>query len=178
MHKDNRLTAENILELLGGTDDTFVETGTYRAVTTLAMSKVFKHVHSIELSETLYDEAKEKCKGVENIQLHHGDSAMVLPTLDLPKPVVFLLDAHACKTKPLVTAQGAFPLWKELEYIGQRPCRDIIIVDDVHAFGKHNERANSPEWIEVTTESIIDAIEIYKPVIDRFEFHDTFVMYV
>lgn len=162
--------------------DIVVETGTYRAVNTLVLSKAFKEVHSIELSKVLYEEAIEKCKDVDNIHLYHGDSSLVIPMLDFESPVYYFLDAHWCLTKPPTTANGYFPLWKELDFIAQRPYSDVIIVDDVHAFENKSREASDPrynnDWDTVTKATILAAVERYKPVLESFEFHDTFVMYV
>jgi hypothetical protein len=175
--------AEGWQELLTMRDlDTVVESGTYRAVNTIKMSGIFKKVHSIELSDILHTEAIEKCRGINNIHLHHGNSAEVLPTLKLDYPVYYFLDAHWCSTKPAVTAKGAFPLWTELEYIAQRPYSDVIIVDDIHAFENGGREASdkryNADWNGVNKESIIAAVEKYKPVLHSFDFHDCFVMHV
>lgn len=162
--------------------DVIVETGTYRAVNTLGMSRLFKEVHSIELSAVLHKEAIEKCKGINNIRLYHGDSSLVLPTLGFQVPVYYFLDAHWCRTKPSDTANGCFPLWKELDFIAQRPYSDVIIVDDVHAFENKSREALDPrynnDWNGVNKKTILAAVEKHKPVIGSFEFADTFVMYV
>lgn len=161
---------------------TIVETGTYRAVNTLVLSGVFKEVHSIELSPELHANALVLCKDLDNVHLYHGDSSIVLPTLEFDEPVYYFLDAHWCLTKPPVTANGNFPLWKELDFIAQRPYADVIIVDDVHAFENKSREASDPrynnDWDVVNKATILAAVEKYKPVLESFEFHDTFVMYV
>ena len=162
--------------------DTVVETGTYRAVNTIKMSGIFKEVHSIELSDILHAEAIEKCKDLDNVTLHHGNSAEVIKTLQFDRPVYYFLDAHWCVTKPAVTANGTFPLWEELDFIAQRPHSDVIIVDDVHAFENKSREASDKryngEWNGVNKETILAAVEKYKPVLKSFEFHDCFVMHV
>lgn len=162
--------------------DIIVETGTYRAINTIKLSEVFKEVHSIELSEVLYKEAIEKCEGIANIHLHHGDSSLVIPTLEFEFPIYYFLDAHWCRTKPPVTANDSFPLWKELDFIAQRPHGDVIIVDDIHAFDNRSREASDPryndDWNGVNIKTILEAVRKHKPVIGSFEFHDCFVMYV
>ena len=172
-------------ELLAMRDfDTVVETGTYRAANTIVMSDVFKEVHSIDMSETLHKEALVKCAEIDNITLHYGNSAKVIPTLQFDYPVYYFLDAHWCRTKPAVTTKGTFPLWEELDFIAQRPHSDVIIVDDVHAFENNSVRARkdnsryNADWNGVNKETILAAVERHKPVIKSFEFHDTFVMHV
>lgn len=162
--------------------DIIVETGTYRSVNTRMMSKVFKEVHSVELSTVLHEAAIEACKDIDNIYLYHGDSSLVIPSLEFEFPIYYFLDAHWCRTKPPTTANGCFPLWNELEFIAQRPYSDVIIVDDVHAFeNKSREALDSRynnDWDGVNKETILAAVEKHKPVIGSFEFYDTFLMYV
>lgn len=168
---------ESILAEAEGIWDTLIETGTYRAENTLLMATLFYEVHSIELSDQLFEEALEKCADNCNIFLYHGNSVDVLPTLNMNQPLVYFLDAHACKTKPMVTAH-TFPLWEELDFICSRPHQDIIIVDDVHTFGEHDTRSQEPRWAEVTFGSITDYVNQRKPVRKTKVVDDTFVVYV
>jgi len=136
----------------------FVETGTADATTACGMLNRFEVVHSIELSEPLYKNALRNFGGTR-INFHHGDSAEVLPRLireELPpdEPVVFYLDAHWCDAYDGRAAQGQFPLWTELNAIRDlREPEDIVIIDDVHAFGA--ERDDAPWWAEVTPKRIV-----------------------
>ena len=162
--------------------DTIIETGTYRAVNTIMLSGLFQTVHSIEMSKTLYDEAVEKCKGVPNIHLYNGDSALVLPSLSIAQPAYYFLDAHWCLTKPAATQNNCFPLWRELEFLSNRPYSDVIIVDDVHAFenkgvSTDNKRYHN-QWNGVNKVSILEAISMNKQIVECFEFEDVFVVYV
>lgn len=179
--KHRRLTAEDMKKIQLGNEresySTFVETGTYRAETTIVMSSVFSKVYSIELSKGLYLEAFDRCAEHKNVHLIYGNSVEVLPSLDIDYPTVFFLDAHACKTKPLVTAH-TFPLWEELDFICKRPYADILIIDDVPIFGKKNKRANEPRWAEVTFETINEHVRKYKLIQKTVEFKGTYVVYV
>ena len=187
--RKRRLSLDDMRSILAespdGIWDTLIETGTYRAETTLLMAKLFFEVHSIELSEQLYKEAVEKCAeagyvksdGEHGIYLYHGNSVNVLPLLNFGYPLVYFLDAHACKTKPMVTAH-TFPLWEELDFICSRPHHDIIIIDDVHTFGEHDKRSEEPRWEEVTFDSIVNYIGVRKFVQRSKVVDDTFVVYV
>jgi hypothetical protein len=77
-----------------------IETGTCRGNGARALSKKFKKVITIELSETLLKQAKEKLslEGLTNIQFIHGNSSIELSKL-LPlhlenDSIFFFLDAH------------------------------------------------------------------------------------
>lgn len=120
----------------------FVETGTFKGTTTLIASKIFKSVYTIELSEELYEAAKEKFKDIKNIKCLHGDSPLVLASLinELDENAVFFLDAHwageLTKRKEVDS-----PLLEELSVLAERneTHKDVIIIDDVSFFGKKDE---------------------------------------
>lgn len=120
----------------------FVETGTYYGHTTALASSIFPAktkcpcVHSIELSETLFIQAKEKFKNNKNICLYQGDTIRILPSI-LQKiegqPIIFL-DAHFSMGE---TAQGQknTPILDELNIIKQSKFNDaILIIDDIRMF--------------------------------------------
>ncbi len=135
----------------------FVETGTYKAQSILAMDRWFDETHTIEIEKGLYDKAVKKCAGTE-INLHHGDSAELVPRLaaQLKLPAIWYLDAHWFPD-PQVHGEKPFPLWDELKAIVDRGQRDIIIVDDLHAFGRkclHNGKEDRCPWWEVSMKSL------------------------
>lgn len=135
--------------------DTFVETGTRLGSTAFIMSRLFREVHTIELSEDLFNEARSRFKN-EPINFHLGDSAEVLPRLaeEIDRPAVFFLDAHWYiddKLRSKIASDNPFPLWKEIEVLKARPYADVIIVDDVHSFGRLSPHQG---WSEVSLASI------------------------
>jgi predicted O-methyltransferase YrrM len=113
--------------------NTAIETGTFKGSTTTLFARLFDTVHTIEISESTFQEAKETLKPYENIQCHLGSSEKVLSNI-LPsvkgKPVLFYLDAHW---------QEHWPLLEELEEISKTH-RDncIIVVDDIKVPGKNS----------------------------------------
>lgn len=133
----------------------FVETGTRLGETAYLASRVFDWVYTIELSEPLHAKAKERFGSIGTMRFYLGDSAKVLPELceTIHKPALFFLDAHWYSDAiGLPVADGnPFPLWQELEAIAARNLPDIVIVDDVHSFGR---RRPILEWTKVSTESI------------------------
>lgn len=139
----------------------FVETGTYKCNSILGMAPLFRELHTIELAKELYDQAVKKCEG-KGINLHHGDSAKILPVVarQIKEPVIFYLDAHWF-VDPEVTKENPFPLWDEMRAILSRKMKDIIVVDDVHAFGRTHDPKGQPDlcaWSQVSVQSLTDFV--------------------
>jgi hypothetical protein len=116
-----------------------VETGTYTGDMLAATAANFERLHSIELSEMLQRKAAERFRNQPHIQVHHGDSAAMLPSVlaQLSEPCLFWLDAHYSGG---VTAMGGreTPIVLELECIFDRRCeRDVILIDDARCFDGH-----------------------------------------
>lgn len=104
--------------------DTAVETGTYKASTTIYLSAYFKKVHTIEFYTPNYNEAVENLKNCNNVQIHLGSSQNILKKI-LPElqnePVFFYLDAHG---------NNYWPLLEELKEISKSHKDNCIIVID------------------------------------------------
>jgi len=184
----SRLTKNEMREILAANTESpikvFIETGTFRAVNVVNLAPVFEQAHSIDLSLPIYRTAVKKFgdKTRFGINFHHGDSAVVLPRLlrDIQEPVVVYLDGHYCREQSMPTATGSFPLWKELKCIRERPYADIVIVDDVHTFGRKRpelEAMDRSNWEDVTTASILDALG--QDRIDRhYVLRDEFIVHL
>lgn len=134
-----------------------VETGTANGGTVETMKDVFDRVYSIELSDKLYEKAKERFKEVRNVEIIHGDSGVELGKLmnKINKPTLFWLDAHYSGG---VTAKGkkATPIYEELTHILNAPDkRHVIIIDDARDFG------SNPAY--PTIEDIKDLIKSNRP---------------
>lgn len=140
---------------------TFVETGTWTGNTTRLALQHFKKVHTIELSADLFGTHSPGLLAL-GARCHLGDTRDVLPKLaaTLVGPVFWFLDAHATD-QCAGAVSGPLPLFDELETLGRRKFRDIIVVDDVHCFITHREAAlkerpgravafaANPEWDRV-----------------------------
>jgi hypothetical protein len=114
-----------------------VETGTYYGDMIEAMKKVFRKIYSIELSESLYNRARDRFRNDHHVVLIHGDSGTQLKNLagQLDKPALFWLDGHYSAG---VTARGDedTPVMKELDHIlGSRTRGHVILIDDARCFG-------------------------------------------
>jgi hypothetical protein len=140
-----------------------IETGTCQGIQTqnFANSKL-ETIHTIELSMDLYLRAsKKKYANSGKIVFHHGDSAKLLPELCrelYPQdPLLIYLDAHYC-TVPGDEAAESFPLWEELEFVSNRLRGDLLVVDDLHTFGKDRPDLKTDVWKQVTVRSVCDAV--------------------
>lgn len=155
----------------------FVETGTHRGATIrkVQVMNLFPVIHTIEVHPDLHqyclDHANDECRD-GNVKYHLGDSRTVLasliPTYDLP--VCWYLDAHLDPTVPV--SANDFPLWDELDLIEARGKADIVIVDDVHAFG----RATPAGWDHVSKEAILE--KFGDRVRDSYEDTDAFILFL
>ena len=114
-----------------------IETGTYYGDMVEAMKGYFNQIYSIELSEELYEKAKKRFDGEENVRIIHGDSGVELGRLvgRIEEPALFWLDGHYSAG---VTARGDkdTPIYEELTHIfNSHLSKYVIIIDDARCFG-------------------------------------------
>ena len=106
----------------------FVETGAYKGdgIQTYLECVPFQTIHSIELSPQWVEHCRRRFSGyTHRVFIHEGDSASVLPTLDLTssQPVLFYFDAHYSGGSTAgETIDNGCPVLRELEYVAQRLC--------------------------------------------------------
>lgn len=114
---------------------TFVEAGTYQGGTTSWAAKQFAHVLTIENSQILYEQTKQKYQDISNIDFLFGDTRNCLkelvPTLD--KPAIFWLDSHWCGGESYGESDQC-PLIEELNIINQSSVEHILLIDDARLF--------------------------------------------
>ena len=121
--------------------DVFIETGTYLGEMLDGVKDVFSEIHSIELSEKLYEQAAPKFKKHHHIFLHHGDSAEVLPVVlrRVTKSCLFWFDAHYSAG---VTGRGSkeTPIMEELGCVFQHSITThVLLIDDARLFIGEND---------------------------------------
>lgn len=150
----------------------FIETGTWKGDTVreAIACQMFQKIKSIELDETLYADAVSQlinpCKLIVTreswleandslLTLYCGESSVLLPQISEPEPVFFFLDAHWWNKLSLITADTPLPLWEELKYIAGRNKCEVVVVDDIQAFGGVDRRTKQEEWKNVTVENIL-----------------------
>ncbi len=115
-----------------------VETGTYHGDMVDAMKNNFDTIYSIELSDELYERAKNRFKADSHIEIIHGDSGVEIKNVldKIDQSTLFWLDGHYSAGE---TARGEkdTPICEELEHILAAPDRGhVIIIDDARCFGK------------------------------------------
>ena len=143
-----------------GAGDTFIETGTYIGETVdMILDKTdFKTIHTIELNETLYENASNRYKKQPRVKCWQGDSIdclkEILETLD--GPATFWLDAHA-SGELQGGKSGGSPVLDELDLIATHSCKEhTIIIDDCRLFG-------SSEWSYVKKEDALEKLRQINP---------------
>ena len=118
-----------------------IETGTYRGKMVIAMREKFDHITSIELDQTLSDNARELFINYEHITILQGNSANILSSVlqKIKHPVLFWLDGHYSGGE---TANGIkeTPIMEELDIIFSHPIsKHVILIDDALCFnGSHD----------------------------------------
>lgn len=149
-----RLTPDILRELSEPWITTYIETGTFWGYQLRFAAEVFEHVIGIEIDEDCVNKTREWCAGLSNVRVVHGDSRDWLPrlTLDIHDPCFFYLDAHWCDHPDQYLTPSPSPLFTELAYIHDRELRDVVFVDDVHAFGGEG-------WEDVSIPSVLNALE-------------------
>jgi hypothetical protein len=146
---------------------TFIETGTYKADTTILASKHFEQVHTTEIYEPLYNESKKRAQNenITNITFHLGDSATLLNEIlekikDENKEnkigFVFFIDAHISGNDSGWNSKVRVPLIDELEVIlkySDKLGPSVFIFDDVRFWkGQTNE---AWDWSHITPQIIM-----------------------
>jgi hypothetical protein len=145
-----------------GNGNIFIETGTYLGDTVrLAIEAGYKRIHSIELNNELYENAKKMFEKNWDVVLWHGDSADWLETILIDSrspenPATFWLDAHA--SGPLAGGKsGGSPVLDELRIIKEYGNKNsTIFIDDRRLFG-------SAEWSGVKEEDAIALLNEINP---------------
>jgi len=129
--------------------NTFIETGTYMGGTAKSAAEHFDIVHTIEISEHMYNTYGQNITE-SNVTRHLGDSKNVLPeilkNISQEQSVVFWLDGHYSGGET-GGAEHPYPLIEELNFVLQRP-NDIILIDDARLFFSGNGK-NCPTISEI-----------------------------
>lgn len=140
----------------------FIETGTYRGVTTKRCSSLFDKIYTIELDEKLAVEAAAYLADKKHVEVIQGDALEALPKIledDGVNNVLIFLDGHfsggetACSNLPE-------PAIEELKIISKysRKVKGIVI-DDFRLFGTEHGFPTKSELIKAA-EGYFDGYEI------------------
>jgi len=146
-----------LFSMFPGNYPLFIETGTYHAETAVAMSTLFKKVHTIEIDYRLVNNAKSKYSDY-NIDFHLGDSVQIfsslLPSLD--ENSVFWLDGHWSAGYDAGKGPKDCPLLDELDRVMKEFKNDcIVVIDDCRLFGTKIVE----DWREITSDNIFKIVE-------------------
>lgn len=150
--------------------DHFIETGTFMGDTSSTASGIFDTVHTIELSQELYQKALKRFEGCSNVRVYHGDSAQIFPLIfrGLSGKNLFWLDGHFSEGG---TARGEenTPILRELKTIRDAGINNsVILVDDLRMFDKpwehipHDSAAQGYPGITTLCEAIRDIDQSYQ----------------
>ena len=130
----------------------FIETGTHYGQTLKNIKHKFLDIHSVELSNKLYQICKNTFQEDEHIKLYCGDSSILLSNIiqKIEDKAVFWLDGHFSGGD---TAKGNkdCPLIEEIESINEKfKYESLIIIDDYRLFGTNiNEN-----WSDINTNTL------------------------
>lgn len=115
--------------------NTLVETGTFLGDMIAAQLPSFTRLISIELSERLHRDARNRFKKDAKVELYQGDSGKVLPEIlpTIKEKALFWLDGHYSAG---ITALGDkySPIVEELEAIFKYDIGHILLIDDARCF--------------------------------------------
>jgi hypothetical protein len=114
----------------------FVETGTYLGSMVQHIASTGVQCISIEIDQKIYERAQRILAPLANINLHLGDSALVLPEVlkNIDSPAVFWLDGHYSGG---FTGKSSIdtPVSAELQMILDHPIKQhVILIDDARDF--------------------------------------------
>lgn len=115
----------------------FVETGTFAGDSIERVKNLFEEVHSIELSETYYNQAIVRFQEVPHVQLYHGHSHQWLRQLQSQlkeRGILYWLDAHWCVAQDTAGSESQCPLLQELEAIDTLSSNSVVMIDDARLF--------------------------------------------
>lgn len=182
------LTDEEIIKLLENplykNIKNFVETGTYKADTTILASKHFNNVFTTEIHQGLYEESKNRVKsmGIKNIMFFLGDSLELLPSIvnmisQTESGSVFFLDAHISGNDSGWNQKICVPLLEELEVILSGPIlkNSVFILDDLRFW----KDIKPWDWEHISSQKILDLFKKYNyEVLSSYEENDRFYILI
>jgi hypothetical protein len=115
--------------------DTLVESGTYLGEMVDAQRKYFKRIISIELSQSLYESARNKFITYKHINIYQGDSGKLIKEIvaNLNMPALFWLDGHYSGGNT-AKADVETPILSELDAILKTNENHVILIDDARSF--------------------------------------------
>ena len=134
----------------------FVETGTYKADSTLIAAKSYEYVYTIEIYEPLFLESKQRAEneGISNITFLLGDSIEQLKNIIplVADGAVFFIDAHISGGDSGWNGKIRVPLIEELDVIlTENLGPSVFIFDDLRLW-----KDKVWDWAHITNEFIVE----------------------
>jgi hypothetical protein len=142
--------------------DRAVETGTYRGNGAQRLANIFPKVVTIELSDELYERARTSLRDRPTIEVLHGDSRVLLPSLVEPEvATLFFLDGHWSGGS---TAGQEFecPVLDELVALRGGNPNDCLFIDDARLFAAAPAPPHDPSHWPTLVE-VFDAVHAVWP---------------
>ena len=125
----------------------FIETGAYIGGGIEAALRLgFDEIHSIELAEKYYNICKEKFKDNPKVNVHLGDSGVILKELlkKINKGVTFWLDGHYSSCDTACAQDYVSPIQQELDSIKKYYNDDhVVLIDDMKDFNEESINWNN-----------------------------------
>lgn len=157
----------------------FVETGTYKADTTILASKFFDRVFTTEIHPGLHSKAIQRAlkEDIKNITFYLGDSSYLLKNAIVPQVIdgaVFFLDAHISGSDSGWNGTDRVPILKELEAVlDQNVGKSVFIVDDLRLW-----KQKVWDWSHVTNEIMLEEFKKRNiDVVKSYEKNDRFYIF-
>lgn len=159
--------------------DLLVETGTYLGDSSAIARQVFDEIHTVELSEVLFNRICQRFAHMPGMFLYQGDSetvlAQILSQINPDKKIAILLDSHWSGGE---TAKGFdVPILRELDAIGKSGIRNcIIIIDDIRCFqNQPKESGDSYQYPDLSI--IVQHIKTINPDYSYIVYGDLLIAY-
>lgn len=133
----------------------FIETGTLGGATSKIIAQMpGVRVDTIEISEAMWQSARQNLSELSNVDFHLGDSTTVLPEIlaTLQEPALFWLDAHHSGGQ---TGRGAkaTPISDEISAIKKHSVSGhALLIDDMRSFTGRNDYPSSEEVVTIFKE--------------------------
>ena len=134
----------------------FVETGTYKADTTLMAAKHYENVFTTEIHNKLYENSKRRAEseGVTNITFMLGNSIDLLKDIvpQVTDGAVFFIDAHISGSDSGWNGAQRVPLFEELDVIlDGKVGPSVFIFDDIRLW-----KNETWDWAHISNMKIIE----------------------
>jgi len=152
----------------------FVETGTYKADTSIMASKHFSHVYTTEIVPDLYQNSKDRAEkeGIENITFLLGDSVKLLDDImsKLNGDTVFFLDAHQSGNDTSNNGINV-PILNELDVILKYSIGpSLFIIDDLRLW-----KSQVWDWQHISSQAIFTKILLAgHRIVGTIEYNDRY----